>query len=64
VNSAIHYYTAEQRNADAIREARRNPVPALPPRPLDEAAPRRGGLAAALRRLTRPHALRTVLNRR
>jgi hypothetical protein len=63
VNSAIHYYTADQRNADAIREARRNPVPARPPRRLDEAAPRRGGLAA-LRRLIRPHALRTVLSRR
>jgi hypothetical protein len=33
MNSAINYYSAAQRHADAIREARRNPVipgPAIP----------------------------------
>jgi hypothetical protein len=30
MNSAIHYYSAAQRHADAIREARRNPVAAGP----------------------------------
>lgn len=63
MHSAIHYYTADQRNNDAIRQARRNPVPARPPRTLDEHASRYGRLAALTRRLPRPHALRAVLHR-
>jgi len=60
MNSAIHYYTSAQRNADAIREARRNPVPALPRRPVEDPAPRRGLIGVLARRLTHPHTQRTV----
>jgi len=63
MNSAIHYATAAQRNADVIREARRQP-PARPPRPPAEPAAAPGLVAALTRRLTRPHALWTVPNRR
>ena len=60
MNSAIHYYSAAQRHADAIREARRNPPL---PRPVDEApVPVRRGLSAVLaRRLARPQAVRPVI---
>ena len=64
MNSQIYFYLATQRHADAIREARGYPLPARPPRQLDEAAGRSGRLSAALSRLTRSHALRTVPNRR
>ena len=42
MNSAIHYYTAAQRNADAIREARRLPLPPRPVRYPGEPTQRRG----------------------
>jgi len=32
MNSAINNYSAAQRHADAIREARRNPIAAVPAR--------------------------------
>jgi hypothetical protein len=42
MNSAIHYYTAAQRNADAIRESRRLPLPPRPVRVPGDPTPRRG----------------------
>jgi hypothetical protein len=61
VNSAIHYYTAAQRNDDAIREARRAPRPG---RAFREPAARPGLAAVLARRLTRPpDALRAVFHR-
>jgi hypothetical protein len=60
VNSAIHHYTAAQRNADAIRQARRAPRAA---RTAAEPAVHRGITAVLARRLARPHALRAVFDR-
>jgi hypothetical protein len=61
VNSAITHFTAAQREADLVREARRNPFPTSPPA---EPAAARGRFAELARRLVRPVALRTVSHRR
>ncbi|HEX7581567.1 MAG TPA: hypothetical protein VF321_00650 [Gaiellaceae bacterium] len=63
MNSAIHYYTAAQRNADAIRDARRPPLPPRPVRYPGDPTPRRGLIAVLTRRLARPHTQRSVLFR-
>jgi hypothetical protein len=60
MNSAVNYYTAAQRHTDAIREARRNPVP---PRPVQEPPARQGLSAVLARRLRRPSALRLAFHR-
>ena len=57
MNSAINYYSAAQRHADAIREARRNPRPAPRARAVAERAPRLGLVAGLTRRIARPHTL-------
>jgi hypothetical protein len=63
MHSSIHNYTAAQRHADAIRAARRDPVPARPPRLRDDRAERSGLLATLTRRLPGSHALRAVPHR-
>jgi hypothetical protein len=63
MNSAIHQYSAAQRHADAIREARRNPPRAPQARPVTEPAPRFGLIAVLTRRIARPHALHPVFHR-
>jgi hypothetical protein len=63
MNPALSHMVAVERNAEAIRVARRNPVLLRPPRPPAEPASRRGLVAAFTRRLSRPHALRTESHR-
>jgi hypothetical protein len=50
MNSAITYLSAAQMHADAIRDARRNPPPAVPARQPAERSARRGPLLILLRR--------------
>jgi len=50
MNSAINYYSAAQMHADAIREALRNPPPAVPARTPAERTGRRGPLLTFWRR--------------
>ena len=63
MHSSVHLYIATERHNSAVREARRNPVPTCPPRPLDDPGSSRGLVATLTGRLPRPHALRTVLHR-
>jgi hypothetical protein len=60
MNSAINYYSAAQRHTDAIREARRNPLPVIPPPPAHEPDGWRGP-AAVLARRARRVSLRPLL---
>jgi hypothetical protein len=57
MNSAINYYSAAQRHADAIREARRNPPRAPQALAVAERTPRLGLVAVLTRRIARPHTL-------
>jgi hypothetical protein len=54
MNSAVNYYSAAARHADAIREARRNPPLVFAPAPTDDAGP------SLLARLARRRRLRLV----
>ena len=56
MNSAVNYYSAAQRHADAIREARRNPPPAFAPRRAHD-----DGGPSVFARLARRRLLRPIL---
>ena len=61
MHSAIHHYTATQRHADAVREARRDPRP----RPMLAEPARQAGLVTVFARsLLRTHTLRAEIARR
>jgi hypothetical protein len=59
MNSAINYYSAAQLHADALRDARRNPLAAVPAR--ERRAPALGGWLRAA--VARRAALRPLLVR-